>query len=101
MVTAKGMKGGRKLTVKIEDQDGLRLFLFDGADDLDKENEIDKLLRDPRPLMGTYWPICDALKLAAVLPYFFDRGGLEKLDVDDPEAEKELADLENIKEAVY
>ena len=65
------------------------------------EREIDYLLLDDHPIMGTYWPVCEALKISAVFPLFFDRGGLEKVEVDDPEAEKELSELEDEEGVVY
>lgn len=102
MVTAKGKKNGSAMTVRCENQDGILVFTFNEAEDLEKEAEIDILLREPRPILGgTYWPECEALKIASVLPYFFDPGGLEQLDVDDPEAEKELSEIKFEEGEVY
>lgn len=101
MVKAIGLKNKKKLTVEAESIDGRWRFSFDGERDPAQELEIEELLFNPRPIMGTYWAECEALKIASVLPYFFDPGGLELLDVDDPDAKKELAEVEYEEGVVY
>lgn len=101
MIKAIGVKKKKKLTVECEKQGKYWLYTFDGEINGSYEQEIEILLMDEHPLIGTYWPVCDALKIAAALPYFFDRGGLEMVEIDDPEAEKELSDIEYDEKAVY
>lgn len=101
MVKAIGLRNKKKLEVVCEKQDGLWRFSFNGKRDFELESSIQRLLFDDHPIMGTYWPVCDALKIAAALELFFDRGGVEEIDVDDPEAKKELSDVESEEGVVY
>lgn len=101
MVKAIGLRNKKKLEVVCEKQDGIWRFSFNGKRDFELESSLQRLLFDDHPIMGTYWPVCEALKIAAVFPYFFDRGGLEKVEVDDPEAKKELSEIEYEEGVVY
>lgn len=101
MIRAIGKRSGKKVTVECAKQNGEWRFMFDGKRDYSLEVEIEDLRMNPRPIMATYWPECDALKIAAVLPYFFDRGGVEQIEVDDPEAKKELGTVESEEGVVY
>lgn len=101
MVKVIGKKNGKEVTVECIKRDGEWFYSFNGKDDSRLAAEIRDLLMDSHPIMGTYWPVCEALKIAAVFPYFFDRGGLEKVEVDDPEARKELSEIEYEEGVVY
>jgi len=102
MIKAVGVKNKKKISLECSRRDdGKVVYRFDGERDYSLESDIEILLLHPVPIMGTYWPECDALKIAAVLPYFFDRGGVDRIEVDDPEARKELADLGMDEKAVY
>lgn len=101
MIKATGLKNKKKLTIEAESIDGRWRFSVDGRRNPAIDLEIEELMFKPRPIMGTYWPKSDALKVAAVLPEFFDRGGLKKVEVDDPEAQKELAEIEYEEGEVY
>lgn len=102
MVTAIGIKNGKRLVAKLIARDGRQSFTFDGKSNLSMQIEVEEALKENRTILGTYHPKCYALKVAALFGTreFFD-GGVESVEVEDQEAEAELADLEHEEDGVY
>lgn len=73
-IKATGTKNGERLTVTITKQESGFDFLFNGAHDLNLQQEIESRVQDGVTIGGTYYPKTEEFKLyAAVSGFFFDR----------------------------
>lgn len=99
MITVKGKKNGKIMTVTADKENGRWHYLFNGKPNAEFTVEVDILLMTGHPLMATYWPQSKPLKIAAALEAFMDT--IESGEIIDPEAEAELASIEQEEGAIY